>query len=343
VRTGWGGATPILNSGPGLLHLAFKAVETENPYPLKAYIAYRHDPLMGFPDPEKLKTILQKLDLIVSVTFSWSDTAWFSDVVLPLSPYLERESILATKNGLKPYFFVRKRALEPRFDTRADWQIFAGLSGRLGLEPLAFESIEDLWRFQLEGTSVTIEDFDATGMVPLSENPKYLAVEELKFKTPSGKIEVLSEKLEAQGLPSLKPYQSPSIPEDGKFRLTFGRCAVHTQGHTVNNPMLSEQMPENVLWMNADMAQGMKIDDGSLVEVANHKHSGRIKVKLTELMHPDAVFMVHGFGRSLPVETRARGKGVADNALMQGGMDIWDPAGGGLSLQEHFVTVRKVS
>jgi len=87
-----------------------------------------------------------------SVTFSWSDTAWLSDVVLPLSPYLERESILASKNGLKPYFFVRHRAAEPRFDTRSDWEIISGLSKRLGLDALAFNSAEEVWSFQLEGT-----------------------------------------------------------------------------------------------------------------------------------------------------------------------------------------------
>jgi len=340
---GVGWRYPHFDSGPGLLHLAFKAIESEDPYPLKAYIAYRHDPLMAFPDPERLKTILQRLELIVSVTFSWSDTAWFSDVVLPLSPYLERESVLATKNGLKPYFFVRKRVLEPRFETRADWEIISGLSGRLNLQPLAFESIEDIWKYQLEGTGVGIQDFDVTGMVPLCDDPKYWKLEELKFKTPSGKIEVRSDKLEGQGLPSLKPYESPSIPADGKFRLTFGRCAVHTQGHTVNNPILSEEMPENVLWMNSEIAEEMKIADGSEVEVSNHNYSGRIRVKLTELIHPDAVFMVHGFGHSLPVETRAFGKGLADHALMMGGMDIWDPAGGGVAMQEHFVTVTKVS
>jgi thiosulfate reductase/polysulfide reductase chain A len=79
-----------------------------------------------------------------------------------------------------------------------------------------------------------------------------------------------------------------------------------------------------------------------MVEISNHNHSGGMKVKLTELIHPDAVFMVHGFGHSLPIESRAHGKGVADNLLMQGGLDIWDPAGGGVAMQEHFVTVKKV-
>jgi thiosulfate reductase/polysulfide reductase chain A len=180
-------------------------------------------------------------------------------------------------------------------------------------------------------------------MVSLAQDPRYPRVEELKFKTPSGKIEILAAKLEGQGLSSLQPYESPAALQDGSFRLTFGRCAVHTQGHTVNNPILCEEMPENVLWLNSDMAREMRIEDGSRVEVANHDRSGIMKVKVTDLIHPDAVFMVHGFGHLLPVESRGLGKGVADHLFMPGGLDVCDPAGGGLALQEHFVTVRKVS
>jgi thiosulfate reductase / polysulfide reductase chain A len=340
---GVGWRYPHFDSGPGLLQLAFKAIESGEPYPLKAYIAYRHDPLMGFPDAAALKKIFQKLDLLVSVTFSWSDTAWFSDVVLPLSPYLERESIVATKNGLKPYFFVRQRALEPRFDTRSDWEILCGLAKRLNLAPLDFNSIEDIWSYQLQGTGVSSADFDSTGMVPLTTEPLYRGVGDLNFKTPSGKIEILCAKLENQGLPSLKPYVSPEVPPPGQFRLTFGRCPVHTQGHTVNNPLLSEQMPQNVLWLSKAAGAQLGVADGDWVEVASNGHCGRIQVKLTEFIHPQAVFMVHGFGHTLPVESRALAKGVADNLLMAGGLELWDPAGGAMALQEHFVTVKKVS
>lgn len=331
------------DAGPGLLHLAFEAIEMEDPYPVRAYIAYRHDPLMGFPDQGVLKKILKKLDFLVSVTFSWSDTAWFADVVLPLSTYLERESILACKNGLKPYFFLRQRAQEARYDTRADWEILCGLAERLDLKPLAFKSIEDIWEFQLEGTGIHMTDFDATGMVALTEKPMYRKMEDLRFKTPSGKIEIICDLLEAHGLPSLKPYTPPIKPPKGMFRIAFGRCSVHTQGHTVNNPLLYEQMPENYLWLNKDVAAAMGISDGEEVEVANKGHIGRIKVKVTEFIHPEAVFIVHGFGHTLPMETRAFGKGVADNLLMSGGLRLWDRAGGALAMQEHFVSVRKIS
>jgi thiosulfate reductase/polysulfide reductase chain A len=340
---GVGWKYPQFQEGPGLAHLLYEAIETEDPYPVKAYIAYRHDPLMGYPEPERLLKKFEKLDLLVSVTFSWSDTAWNSDVVLPLSPYLERESIIVTKNALKPQFFVRRRCVEPRYDTLADWEIVSGLAKRMGLPELVFDNVEDLWNFQLEGTGVTIADFDATGLVPLADKPIYRDFDDIKFKTKSGKIEIISKKLEDNGLASLLPYKAPETPPEGSFRLTFGRCALHTQGHTVNNPMLHDQMPENVLWINKDAAGKLGISDGDRVDVSQDGYTESISAKVTEMIHPEAVFVIHGFGHRLPVESRAFGKGLADNKFMKGGLDKWDKAGGAIAYQEHFVKVSKAS
>jgi thiosulfate reductase / polysulfide reductase chain A len=328
--------------GPGLAHLMYEAFGSQDPYPVKAYIAYRHDPLMGFPDPDRLKELFNNLDLLVSVTFSWSDTAWFSDVVLPLSPYLERESVIATKNALKPQFFVRHRAIEPRYDSKADWEIVGGLAKRLGLPELVFDSVEDVWNFQLQGTDVAIADFNATGMVNLADKPIYRDMDKLKFKTPSGKLEIVSAKLEKAGLQSLKPFEAPETPPEGMFRLTFGRCALHTQGHTVNNPLLFEQMSINPLWINTKAAAKLGISDGDTVEVSQRDYSETTVAKVTDLIHPEAVFIIHGFGHKLPVESRAFGRGIADQNFMRGGLDKWDRAGGAIAYQEHFVSVRKV-
>lgn len=338
---GVGWKYPQFEAGPGLLHLMFEAMESADPYPVKAYIAYRHDPLMGFPEQDQIKKMWEKLDLLVSVTFSWSDTAWNSDVVLPLSPYLERESIIITKAGAKPQFTVRQRAVEPRYDTRSDWEIISGLAKRLDLPELAFDSVEDVWNFQLEGTGVTIEDFDAKGFVSLADKAPERDMTAFKFKTASGKFELVSSKLEDCGLPSLKPYESPQKPPAGCFRLTFGRCALHTQGHTVNNPALYEQMPENTLWINTQPANDLGIQDGDTVKVSQEGHSETVRAKVTDFIHPEAIFVIHGFGHRLPVESRAFGKGLADNNFMKGGLKIWDQAGGAIAYQEHFVKVEK--
>ena len=87
----------------------------------------------------------------------------------------------------------------------------------MGLSDLAFDSVEDLWNFQLEGTGVSIADFNATGMVPLADSLIYKDMETFKFKTPSGKIELVSDRLESNGLVSLKPYESPQSPPDGQI------------------------------------------------------------------------------------------------------------------------------
>ena len=338
---GWQEGRSHFESGPGLVNLAYEAIASGEPYPVKAYIAHRHDPLMAFPDPADVKRLWEKLELLVAVTFSWSDTAWYADVVLPMSPYLERESMIAAKNGVSPSFFVRKRALEPRFDTRADWEIYRDLARRLGIKELDFAGIEDIWNFQLDGTGATVADFEDTGMVKLG-GPLYRPLDEATFKTPSGRIEVLCDKLAADGVPSLAPYASPAAPPEGRYRISFGRVGLHTQGHTVNNPLLFAQMPENTVWINAAEAARLGIADGAMVEVRNGSHAGRLRAKVTEGIHPETVFMVHGFGHALPVESRARGRGVADNALMPQGIRSWDKGGGGVCMQEHFVTVNPV-
>jgi thiosulfate reductase/polysulfide reductase chain A len=66
-----------------------------------------------------------------------------------------------------------------------------------------------------------------------------------------------------------------------------------------------------------------------------------MRVRLTEFIHPEAVFLVPGFGRSIPAESRAANRGLAANRLMPGGLDLRDPEGGGPALQEHVVTVSR--
>jgi thiosulfate reductase/polysulfide reductase chain A len=101
-------------------------------------------------------------------------------------------------------------------------------------------------------------------------------------------------------------------------------------------------MPENVLWINKQAAEKLDIDDGDRVSVRRDGYAEEITAKVTEMIHPEAVFVVHGFGHRLPVESRAYGKGLADNKFMHGGLDLWDPAGGAIAYQEHFVEVKKV-
>jgi thiosulfate reductase/polysulfide reductase chain A len=102
-------------------------------------------------------------------------------------------------------------------------------------------------------------------------------------------------------------------------------------------------MPENTLWINADAAGRLGVSDGDLVEVTSTdgSYSGSIIAQVTPFIHPEAVFMVHGFGRKIPWQTRGYNKGLGDYRFETGLLDVYDPAGGGIALLECFVKVKK--
>ncbi len=333
------------DKGPGLQHLFFPTMLSEDPYPIKAWIAMRHDPFTCMPDPEAQKRAFDKCDLLVSIDTHYSEFGWYADVILPESTYLERDNPICLQKGLKPRLAVRRKCVDPVFDTKPSWEIFKNLADRCDMKDyFPFNSMEKYWEWQLEPTGLTMKDFEEKGFVSLTDEPVMYDPDNLEgqFKTPSGKIEMVSKKLTDAGLDSLKPYISPEKPSKGKFRLVYGRSAIHTHGHTINNILLYELMPKNTLWINTRVASKLNVKEGDIVDViAVNGFKQRIRAHVTDFIHPECVFTVHGFGRQIPLQSRAYHAGLSDQKLMVGMLDKWDKAGGGLNLCESFVTVRR--
>ncbi len=329
------------DSGAGMLQVAYQSIDTGKPYPVKAYIAHRHNPLIAMPDPEEQKRILNKLDLLVTVDVNFSETAWFSDIILPESTFFERDSIMRTDKGPKPGFSMRRKCVEPFYDSKPGWEIYVELAKRLGKgEYLPYKTIEDIWKYQLQDTDVKIEDFNEKGFVKLCDDAIGCDRKNIKFPTESGKIEFFSKKWEGNGISSFKSYESPKSPPEGSFRLLFGRKGYQTHGQSNNNPVLHELLGTNDLWINTDEAKKLGVSNGDMVEITGGGARGTIEAKVTDFIHPEAVFMLHGFGVNVPAQARAFGKGLADQDFMKGKLTDWDPAGGGLTLNECFVTVK---
>jgi len=339
---GAGSARPQWDPGIGMLHQLFAAMETGQPYGIGAYFAYRHDPLTAMPDREAMIRAMDPLKLLVSIDVRYSETGWCSDVILPESSYLERANVLCQLNGPVPVFAMRDQAIAPRFDSRPAWWIFREILRRVGInkEALDFETIEELWNYQLEGTGVTVAEMREEGIVSLADAPTLMPRDALRFPTPSGTIEIVSGLLTQAGLPSLPPYQPKATPTGDRFTLLFGRPATLAHGQSLNNPILNEIAPEQVLWIHPDRARPLGIGDGDDVETdGGGGYVGRIKARVTPWIHPEAVFLLHGYGATVPLATRARGRGVADQRLQHGKLYAFDAAGGGLALTETVVRV----
>ena len=117
---------------------------------------------------------------------------------------------------------------------------------------------------------------------------------------------------------------------------------MHNHAHTMNNPLLHEIMPENTLWIHPQAAQQLGINDGDpWSEVENEGYRVKGRASITPFIHPEAVFMYHGFGRTIPLQTRAYKRGMADQRLQKGFLTRYDPVGGGNRLTECVVKVVK--
>ena len=330
---------PLPDPNHGVGQMLPNAILNEDPYPIKAFIAFRFDPLMSIPDTNLTKKAFKKLDLIVSIDINYSDIAWYSDVILPESSYLERTDCIQQMNGLKPQMFLRRQAVPPRYNTREGAMILKQIADRIGTgKYFPYENMEDLVSWQLEGTGFKIDDFDAKGFVAYGKKKIFWDRKDgIKFKTPSKKIEFKSSLLEDAGFESFPAYEHMPSPPEGQFRLVVGRNAIHTHVSTQNNPYLNELCSENTLWINSEKAEELSISDGDLVEVASKVGKGTIKAYVSDLIHPEAAFMFHGFGHESERATRSYQKGVSDSQLQE---NISDMIGGSPALHHTFVSVK---
>jgi thiosulfate reductase/polysulfide reductase chain A len=330
---------PLPDPNHGVAQMLPHAILNKDPYPIKALIAYRFDPLMSIPDTNRNKKAMDELDLIVTIEINYSEIAWYSDVILPESTYLERTDSIQQANGLKPQMFLRKQVVPPCYDTREGAMILKQIGERIGIgKYFPYENMDDLVRWQLKGTGFKIEDFEAKGFVAYGNKQIFWDRKEgIKFKTKSGLIEFRSSLLEDAGFESFPAYEPVPKPPDEKFRLVVGRTALHTHISTQNNPYLNEIISENVLWINENKAGDLGIKDGDTVEVSSHVGSGKMKAKVTDMIHPEAVFMLHGFGHQAKSATRSYNKGLSDAVLQE---NLTDIIGGSPALHDTFVTVK---
>jgi thiosulfate reductase/polysulfide reductase chain A len=331
---------PLPDPNHGVVQVLPHAIVSEDPYPVKGLIVYRMDPLMSIADTAQTRKALDKLDLLVTIDIHYSDIAWYSDVILPESTYLERTDCIQQMNGLKPQMFLRKKAVEPRYDTLEGAIILKRIGEKLGIgHYFPYETMDDLVAWQLEGTGFNMSDFEKKGFVAYGSEQIFWDRENIPFKTPSGKIEFKSSLLENAGFESFPEYAAVPAPDEGRFRLVVGRSAIHTHISTQNVPYLNELESENVLWINTQKAGKLGIQNNALVEVASSCGKGRIKAFVTDFIHPEAVFMLHGFGHQANRAKRSFNKGLSDAVLQE---NVYDRIGGSPAYHDTFVSVKPV-
>jgi thiosulfate reductase/polysulfide reductase chain A len=231
---------------------------------------------------------------------------------------------------------LRQPVVRPRHDTWPAHAIIAGLAKWVGIESAfpvtARQSVEK----QLAPLGVTADTLAKAGVW----QGKPFAVDTLPtFGTPSGKVELSSESLKNAGFDALPVYQAPlAAPDLKSFRLLTGAEYAHTGSSTQNNPHLAALSSENSLWIHPARAARLGIEQGGWAIVKSDIGEVRVRAQLTEGIHPEAVWLAHGYGHGVASAKVSYGKGANDNLLI--GVRA-EPIAGGASLAETIVTVSR--
>ena len=341
---------PLAHHGDGgYVHLRDTLLSGKGKYPVKGWVIYKHNPLCAVLDSNKTLEMMKGMDFICAIDVQPSQTAWMADVILPETTYLERLDPVWAPTGIAKYIGIRQPVVAPQHEARPILDIIKGLAGALDAKrefdpPLsqAFDfTMEDYIDAQLSKLPIDRPDLMKSGMwVPKRQDftlGKYRAGKK-KFNTPSGKLELVSERFRRNGYDPLPVYEAP-VEEAGKQRLVTGRYAWFTHSSNQNNPWLNALHPENDIWMSPSLAKEKSIQDGEYVKVRSSAGEITIKAFVTPRIRSDTVFITHGYGTNSKGQRTLYGKGGADQVLMESSADV---ISNNQAMHETFVEILKI-
>jgi thiosulfate reductase/polysulfide reductase chain A len=320
-----------------------EATITGEPYPIKGWFVYASNLIHALPNEQETIRAIQSLDLLVVVDVIGSEIAGWADVVLPEAAYLERYDELNVETFREPFVALRQPVVEPPADQKPNWWIARRLAEKLGLGAYyPWNDIEEYLDHRLRGANLSLGELKKKGLVRGTPPPVYFEDGvEPSFPTPSGKIEFYSTQLQQAGFDPVPKYRRPADPPPGSFRLLFGRAPVHSFGRTQTNPILHEMMPDNEVWVNAKVARRHGLATGDRVRLKNQDGvlGTPVRVRATEAIRADCVYLVHGFGHTSRMLRRAVGLGASDAQLITR-YEV-DPLMGGTGMNVNFVTLEE--
>lgn len=270
--------------------------------PIMSLFVYCANPVGSSPNAGLIVEGLRREDLFTVVHEQFlTDTADYADIVLPATSQLEQVDLH------RPYghrhLQYNQPAIAPLGECRSNWDTSRALAAALGYaEPWLHESAEEVIRGVLDASrernpylaGVTLERLQAEGTVPLHFTPETdVPFADLRFPTPSGKVELRSSLMAARGLDPLPHYAEPaefaaaraSGLADGLV-LISGAAHHYVSSSFANQPSLRGREGEPFIELNPADAAARGIADGAYVRVENGRGWCELRAVVTDDVPP---------------------------------------------------------
>jgi anaerobic selenocysteine-containing dehydrogenase len=277
------------------------AILTAQPYPVKALIVQGCNPVLTWPDTDKVIKALEKLDLLVVSDLFMNETAEMADIFLPAAAFLEKKTVMDYATKGTPLFMLGQKAIEPPPECKEDWWVWAELGRKMDYaDYFPWRNSDELLSYLLKPTGLTLKQLEENPAGIIYGDERQRKYEEEDLATPSGKVELFSPTLAAYGYDPLPTYTPPeNPPEEYPLNLITGaRTVVYTHSQYRDINRLKKLVPEPLAEINPETAKEIGIADGETIIVESPEGSVTIKAKVTPDILTSVVSLQHGWAEA---------------------------------------------
>jgi len=303
------GGYPQIFGGPPASVFA-DDVLSDDPERIRALVVVGGNPVLTFPNSEKVEAALRRLELLVSIDLYHSDTGTFADYNLPAATAYEKGGLHFLTSNFEPYPYIewRPKLVEPRGEARSEWDIFRDLSRSAGVPFLNNPVVSAIDRVMgALGSAMTADHVYRLLLVGKT------TLRRLKAKAGGMKLgdiawgDFLARRLEtADGSIQLAPrdfveelpraLRSP-LRASQAFPLILisgGRRSASYNTWTHNIPKLMAKLNGNWATLSRVDAERLGIEDGTTVRVVSRTGSLEIRAAVSDEIR-EGVVMIHQF------------------------------------------------
>ena len=269
------------------------AADLNDPKKVRALFTWNNNIVASSPGTKAIRKGLAREDLFTVVADLFlTDTAVYADYVLPAASFLEFDDIIF------PYFHdtvsAQAKAAEPFGQSLPNQEIFRRLAKAMGFnEPELFESDASMIGRLLAQTSFDGDfgDLKKQGTAKLFPVPR-VQFEGLTFATPSGRIEVRSDRLVEQGLPPVPVAHADEVPEEGRLRLLTPAGEWLMNSSYGNDPKIAAQLGPAKVHLNAKDVARRNLAQGEVVRLSTKAGTIELTVNISADV-PEGVALAH--------------------------------------------------
>jgi len=235
-----------------------------------AYMVWNCNPVASNPAQAQMRSGLARDDLFTVVVDCFpTDTAAYADIVLPAASFLEFDDLSGS------YFHLtvgaQVKCAEPMGESLPNQEIFRRLSRAMGFEDgFLYRDDHEMLDKMLAGMGIglTFDELKEKGWAWGTPEPLILWSEGT-FPTPSGRIELASDRAEADGHPRTPQPTADAPPSEGRLRLLSPAGKWLMNSSYGNDPRIQELMGAPTVAIHPDDAKRLGIEDGQQVTLKN--------------------------------------------------------------------------